>query len=212
MIKASGQSARVSTSAIMKRLPTPVVTAHRIRIFRADQLGGKSERNLKRHVAGDEDGQQRGDASPTEAICRAINGHQRQYHLLECRGDDHGEKQNRGQRQKRPKRCAMFVEIESWKTGQHHGEARATDNESADADQERRPAVRADESEGERPDREAAGYDHRVKPKKSAAAARRRERQHPNFAQHIKRVDHRAEQEAKREPGVGIAGPCDENE
>ena len=41
-------------------------------------------------------------------------------------------------------------------------------------------------------------------------AGRRRQRDHPDFAEHIERVDRDADQETQREPGVDILAPADQ--
>ena len=95
---------------------------------------------------------------------------------------------------------------------EHRSQAGAADHEGRDADQERRPAMRADDEQAQRAGGEAGRDDRRVDAHDAAAPRRRRQRDHPDFAEHIERVGGDADQEAQRKPGIDVLGPADQRE
>lgn len=179
---------------------------------RADPFGQDAERHLQRDVAGHEDGKQRGDARFRPAVRRAVNRHQRQHRLLESGRDEDGKKHQRRLRQEAEHRDLPAIAGDVGQPREDGEEDRGAEKESGDADQERCPALAADQGQGQGTAGKSGRYDRGIDTKNAAPLRRGRNGDHPGFAEHVERIDCQAEEEAQRKPEPEILLPGDQRE
>ncbi len=142
----------------------------------------------------------------------AIDRKQRQHRLLEAGGHDDRRQQQPGQRHEPHHRNPVPGFVDFRQPRQHQRQAGTTEDESANADQEWRPAFGADGKQAERTGGKAGRNDRRIDAHDATAPRRWGKCDHPDLTKNIERVGDHADQEAQRKPQIDVLRPADQRQ